>query len=214
MRGAFPVTGRGGVTCRLGVLALLIATQPLSGQSAPTGPPAASILPGDVLKIEIWREEDLSGEFLVNENGTVTLPLLGDRRVVGSTLSQVRDTLIAAYRTELRNPSISITPLRRIYVLGEVNEPGLHAVDPTVSLAGAIALAGGANQQGDLRRIRVIRDDEVLLEGVAAESALAAVDIRSGDQIFVDRRSWFERNSTFLVSTIIGVTSIVVSLVR
>ena len=193
---------------------LLLGLQTLSAQNLPDGSAGAAILPGDVLKVEIWREADLSGEFLVDENGAVTLPLLGERKVIGSTLAEVRDTLILAYRTELRNPSISITPLRRIYVLGEVNQPGLHAVDPTVSLAGAIALAGGANANGDLRRIRVIRDNQVILEGVAAEAALAAVDIRSGDQIFVDRRGWFERNSTFLVSTIIGVTSIVVSLVR
>jgi polysaccharide export outer membrane protein len=170
--------------------------------------------PGDLLEIEIWREEDLSGEFLVNENGTVTLPLLGDVQVRGIPLAELRDTLIAAYRVELRNPSISITPRRRVYVLGEVNEPGLHAVDPTVSLAGAIALAGGASVQGDLRRIRVIRENEVILEGISAETALSAVDIRSGDQIFVDRRSWFERNSNVLVSGVLGLTSIVISLIR
>jgi polysaccharide export outer membrane protein len=187
----------------------------VTAQAAPAGSiPSAVLQPGDLLQIEIWREEDLSGEFLVNENGIVTLPLLGDRQVLGIALTALRDTLIAAYRVELRNPSISITPLRRIYVLGEVNEPGLHAVDPTVSLAGAIAMAGGANLQGDLRRIRVIRDNEVILKGISVETALSAVDIRSGDQIFVDRRSWFERNSNVLVSGVLGITSIVISLIR
>jgi protein involved in polysaccharide export with SLBB domain len=176
--------------------------------------PSPVVQAGDLLKIEIWREEDLSGEFLIDETGIVTLPLLGERLVGGLTLRAVRDTLIAAYRSELRNPSIAVTPLRRVYVLGEVNEPGLHPVDPTVSLAGAIALAGGANQQGDLRRIRVIRDNEIILRGIAAETALSAVDIRSGDQIFVDRRGWFERNSTFLISATIGITSIIISILR
>jgi protein involved in polysaccharide export with SLBB domain len=204
------------MTILLLTLLIVVAAPPLAAQHVAANPGgSASVLqPGDVLKIDIWREEDLSGEFLVDESGSVTLPLLGDKHVTGVPLAAVRDTLIAAYRMELRNPSISITPLRRVYVLGEVNSPGLHAVDPTVSLAGAVALAWGANQQGDLRRIRVIRDGQVILRGVAAESALAAVDIRSGDQIFVDRRGWLQLNTTFVVSALLGITSIIVSLVR
>ncbi len=198
------------------ILALLLVPRPLVAQATPEVSPAAITVlqPGDVLGIEIWREPDLSGQFLVNENGTVTLPLLGDRRVVGIPVPALRDQLISAYRAELRNPSISITPLRRVYVLGEVNRPGLHAVDPTVSLAGAVALAGGANFQGDLRRIRVIRGSEEILHGIPLETALSAVDIRSGDQIFIDRRNWFERNSAVLVSSAVGLTSIVISLLR
>jgi len=197
----------------LPVIVALLLSSP-SATAAQASPQQTLLQPGDLLKIEIWREEDLSGEYLINENGVVTLPLLGDRVAVGHSLATLRDSLIAAYRVELRNPSISITALRRVYVLGEVNTPGLHAVDPTVSLAGAIALAGGANQNGDLRRIRVIRDNQVVLEGVAAETALSAVDVRSGDQIFVNRRGWFDRNSTFLVSAVLGFTSIVISLIR
>jgi protein involved in polysaccharide export with SLBB domain len=197
------------------LLFTLLVSQGLSAQAAPsTRTPAAVLQPGDVLKIEIWREENLSGEFLVDEAGRVTLPLLGNRLVGGMTLTAVRDTLLIAYRKELRNPSISIIPLRTVYILGEVNEPGRYEVDPTVSLAGAIALAGGASQQGDLDKIRVIREGEVILRGVRAEEALDRIDIRSGDQIFVDERGWFERNSTFLVSASLGVVSIIISIIR
>jgi polysaccharide export outer membrane protein len=171
-------------------------------------------MPGDVIQVEIWREEDLSGEFLVDEDGTVTLPLLGRRKVTGVPLDETREALLEAYREELRNPSIVLTPLRRVYVLGEVNQPGLRLVDPTMSLAGAVALAGGANQTGDLRRIRVIRDGSVIHENVPADRGLALVDIRSGDEIFVGRRGWFDRNSTFVVSALLSVTSLVISLLR
>lgn len=193
---------------------LLLSATGLGGQTPPVTPRSATLLPGDLVRVEIWREEDLSGEFLVDEDGTLTLPLLGPRSVSGIPLHELRQTLLSEYRVHLRNPSITVTPLRRIYVLGEVNAPGLHAVDPTVSLAGAIALAGGANPQGDIRRIRVIRDGQVVLSGVAAETALNAVDVRSGDQIFVDRRSWFERNTTFLISAMLSVASIVITLAR
>lgn len=203
------------ISMKLLVLAAVVA---IAGRAPDTAAQAARpvvvLRPGDALRVEIWREADLSGEFLVNEDGVVTLPLLGDRRVIGVPIPELRDSLISLYRAELRNPAIEIIPLRRVYVLGEVNRPGLHAVDPTVSLAGAVALAGGANPQGDIRRIRVIRDNEVILHGISIETALSAVDIRSGDQIFIDRRGWFERNSTVLISGALGLTSIVISLLR
>lgn len=203
------------IPMKLLVLAAVVA---IAGRAPDTAAqadrPVIVLRPGDALRVEIWREADLSGEFLVNEDGVVTLPLLGDRRVIGVPIPELRDSLISLYRAELRNPAIEIIPLRRVYVLGEVNRPGLHAVDPTVSLAGAVALAGGANPQGDIRRIRVIRDNEVILHGISIETALSAVDIRSGDQIFIDRRGWFERNSTVLISGALGLTSIVISLLR
>ena len=170
--------------------------------------------PGDIIRVVVWREEDLSGEFVLDPNGTVVLPLLGERSVVGRPWEEVKAELLRDYRNELRNPSIELTPYRRVFVLGEVNQPGLYPVDPSyLSVAGAVALAGGATTQGDLTKIKIVREGELILEGVADEIRLAGQDIRSGDQIFVDRRGWFDRNSTFLVSAVLSVTTIVVTLV-
>jgi polysaccharide export outer membrane protein len=195
-------------------LSALIVALALAAQEPPAATSAVGAEPGDLIAIEVWREEDLSGEFLVDEDGRVTLPLLGVRQVTGMPIAEMKDSLLAGYRRSLRNESITITPLRRVFVLGEVNEPGLLAVDPTVSLAAAVALAGGASNSGDLRRIRVIRGGAVYLDNVSAESALASVDVRSGDQIFVGRRGWFDRNSTFVVSALLSITSLIVTLLR
>lgn len=195
-------------------MVLLLAASSIAAQLPPSSGTPVTLQPGDVVRVEIWREADLSGEFAVNEAGSVTLPLLGDRPVVGIALPELKDSLLRDYREQLRNPSITITPLRRIYVLGEVNQPALYQVDPTISLAGAIALAGGATTEGDITRVRVIRGSEVIVDRVPAEKALVAIDIRSGDQIFVGRRGWFERNTTFLVSAMLSIASIVVSLSR
>jgi protein involved in polysaccharide export with SLBB domain len=169
---------------------------------------------GDLVRIQIWREQDLSGDFPVDESGVVTLPLVGPKRVTGIPIPRLRDQLIEAYRVHLRNPSINITPLRRVNVLGEVARPGLYPVDPTVSLAGVVALAGGATPIGDLRRIRIVRGGQVLTEHAGAAQTLDSMDVRSGDQIFVDRRGWFDRNSTFVVSALLSITSIVITLAR
>lgn len=197
----------------LNVALLLTATH--HGAAAQDGARhEATLLPGDVLKIEVWREEDLSGEFLIDEAGTVVLPMLGDKRVTGIPIPELRDALLVAYRRELRNPSVVVTPLRRVYVLGEVNAPGLIRLDPTVSLGGAIAMAGGTNEAGDLRRIQIVRDGQVVRDGLSPANVLSTLNVRSGDQIIVGRRSWLDRNSTFLVSAVLSVTSIIITLLQ
>lgn len=201
----------------IGLANPLTAQEPVSSEPVTVALPAPasySLQPGDVLSIEVWREPDLTGQFQVAEDGYVVLPLLGRIRAADMPIGELRNTLFERYSTELRNPSIVITPLRRIYVLGEVNAPGLYPVDPTISIAGAVAMAGGANGQGDLQNIRVVRADGQEQHGLRIDSPLAHSGIASGDQIFVGRRSWFDRNSTFVVSALLSVTSIVISLAR
>lgn len=198
------------------MLLLMICAVVSASASAQSAAPetAVTLRPGDVIRIAIWREEDLSGDFPVDEQGRVVLPLIGEQKVTDVPLSDIRDFLLEQYRSELRNPSIMITPLRRINILGEVNKPGLYEVDPTISLAGAVGLAGGATPVGDLNRIRILRDGEVFKEGVAAGSTVNSADVRSGDQIVVQQRSWFARNSTFVVSLLLSATSILITVVR
>ncbi len=197
-------------------LLLLIPHPSVAAQgSAPASQSTeAALAPGDIVRISVWREADLSGDFLVDELGVVTLPLLGKVNLLEIPMSKLRDKLIAAYAVELRNPSITVTPLRRIYDLGEVPKPGLYTVDPTISLAGAVALAGGATASGDLNHLRVVRNGKVVLDRVAAGSSLAMVNIRSEDQVFVDRRGWLDRNSAFAASALLSAASLAITLLR
>lgn len=172
-----------------------------------------SLAPGDAVRIAVWREPDLSGDFIVNEVGVVTLPLLGRIDVVSVPLSELREKLIAAYAVQLRNPSVTVTPIRRVYVLGEVGKPGLYPVDPTTSLAGVLAMAGGATTTGDLHRIRIVRNGMVIHNRVDATSGVSIVNLRSDDQIFVERRSWLDRNGAVVASAVISTAGLVLSLV-
>jgi polysaccharide export outer membrane protein len=201
------------------ILALFLVSGAAAAQSAEMAAPPAdttalTLRSGDVIRVQIYREDDLNGDFLIDEDGIAVLPLLGPQRVTGIPMRDLRTRLADAYREHLRNPSINITPLRRINVLGEVQRPGVYAVDPTVSVADAVSMAGGATAAGDLRRIRIIRGGQVLRERVGAAETLRSAGVWSGDQVIVDRRSWFERNSTFVVSTVLSVTSIIIALVR
>lgn len=171
-----------------------------------------TLAPGDVVRIAVWREADLSGDFVVDELGAVTLPLLGRIDLREIPIAQLREKLITRYAVDLKNPSITVTPLRRIFVMGEVAKPGPYAVDPTISLAGAVALAGGATPAGDLNRLRVVRGGTVVVNKAAASSSLGLMNVRSDDQVFVDRRGWFDRNSTVAASAVLSVATLTISL--
>jgi polysaccharide biosynthesis/export protein len=193
------------------VLGLLLPSS-AHAQSGAASAEEVTLRPGDVVRVVVWREQDLSGDFPVDEQGVVVFPMLGEVRVAGVPLAGLRDALLVEYRRQLRNPSIQITPLRRVMVLGEVYQPGLKEVDPTLSVAGAVALAGGPTPAGNINNITIIRGGHLFRSRVTATEALDAIDVRSGDQIFVGSRGWVERNSTFLVSTGLSLGLFVVSL--
>jgi protein involved in polysaccharide export with SLBB domain len=194
-------------------ISLLLGNREAKAQIATdTARARSSLAAGDVIRLVVWREPDLSGEFIVNENGIVTLPLLGRVNVSAIPSSQLSDSLISAYSLQLRNTSVTVTALRRIYVLGEVMKPGLYPTDPTMILAGVLALAGGATPTGDLGRIRVVRNGATVNARLSTNAVLEMTDIRSGDQIFVDRRSWLSMNSGLVASATISSVALLLTL--
>jgi protein involved in polysaccharide export with SLBB domain len=200
--------------------AVLLAPVAAAAQASPSADTVArrtepvSLQPGDVVRVEIWREKDLSGEFPVDVDGVVILPLIGEKRVTGVDVRVLRRQLEDDYRTLVRNPSITIIPLRRINVLGEVRQPGIFNVDPTVSLVGAVALAGGHTPEGNLRNVTVVREGQVIRSRPELGASLQDLNVRSGDEIYVGRRSWLDRNSaTVLGATVSLVGSILTTLI-
>ena len=165
---------------------------------------ARSLQPGDVIRVRIWREEDLSGEFQVDEDGSVILPLLGRKQVVGIEPDLLREQLTEEYGEYLVNPAVNVTLLRRIVVLGEVRVPGQYTLDATNSVADVIARAQGITPDGDAEDIVLVRDGQRLATGLSGTESLQEAGIRSGDQIIVGQRGWASRN----FSSIVGIASI------
>lgn len=167
---------------------------------------------GDLIRLRIWREEDLSGEFQVDASGKVVFPRLGEYQVAGETSQSLANRLIDDYRRYLRNPSIEITVLRRINILGAVGSPGIYNVDPTVSISDALALAGGVTSIGSQDKIRIIRDGVELTTGISERTTIGDSPIQSGDQIFVPERSLFARNTALYTTLISAAATIAVAL--
>ena len=169
--------------------------------------------PGDAIRLQVWREADLTGVFAVDDRGVVTLPLVGEYAVAGLPPADLRLALVERYRQYLQNPSIEVTVLRRISILGEVRSPGVYQVDPTVSLFDALALAGGLTPNGDSNKIQLIRGEATVAEHVPPSSVIGSTPIRSGDQLVVGQKGWVARNTGAIVGSFIAATAIVAAAV-
>jgi polysaccharide export outer membrane protein len=135
--------------CALPLCLLLLACAP--GRGLPDLPQAASgpysLGPGDVVRLITYGEEQLTGEFRVNDSGQIALPLVGPVQAVGLTPVALAARVSEALRRNdiLRNPSVSAEVLtyRPVFVLGEVNKPGEYPYQPGMTVVQAAAVAGG-----------------------------------------------------------------------
>lgn len=203
-----------GLIVVLAVLGTLPAARAWSQGPAASDPATVAVeeplAPGDAIQLAFWREPQLGGEFPVDENGSVVLPLLGVRSVTRLPASELRRTLLDAYAQQIRNQDVRITLLRRVRILGAVKNPGLYRVDPTMTVVDALALAGGATPQGKPRDVQVYRNGRPLRSHLDVNTQLLQ-QVRSGDQIVVPERSWFARNGGYVVAAGISAIGIIVA---
>jgi protein involved in polysaccharide export with SLBB domain len=160
---------------------------------------------GDVIRLKIWREPDMSGDIGVDEGGVATLPRLGRLTVANVPADSLKRMLISSYTKYLRDPAIDVTVLRRITVLGAVRTPNVYHVEPTMTVADALAMAGGAAPDGKVNQVELRRRDHGPPVILTRGTRLADTPIRSGDELFVPQRSWFSRNAG-LVFGAVGTT--------
>jgi polysaccharide export outer membrane protein len=170
--------------------------------------------PGDVIRMRIWREPDLSGEFTVNELGDVVLPKLGTMHVSDISADSLRLRLVSSYTQFLRDPAIDVVVLRRVKVTGAVKNPGLYPADATMKLGDLVALAGGATPEGDLHKVRLSRAGDAHLVEVDLDQQLAESPVRSGDQLEVMERSWYKRNTGLLATTVSTAGFLIVTIIK
>ena len=173
------------------------------------------VRPGNVLRITVWPDNTLGGEFPVEESGFVHLPVLGAVHVGGMSLETLRNQLREAYGEAILVPVVTVTPLFWVSVLGAVNRPGLYRVDPTQSLFDVLSLAGGMRQDAKEDELRLIRGEHVIeinatraLETGEAQLTLA---LRSGDRIVVPRRRgfWSPQNINLIIQSTLFVVTII-----
>jgi polysaccharide export outer membrane protein len=142
------------------------------------------------------------------------LPKLGPYKVSNDSPASLKEKLVHDYQVYLVNPSIDVVVLRRVNILGAVRNPGLYPVDATMTIADALAVAGGATPEGNADKIEVLRDGERVSVAITRRTRLADSAVRSGDQLFVPERSWLSRNTGIVAALITASVSLAVTLAR
>jgi protein involved in polysaccharide export with SLBB domain len=166
-----------------------------------------------VIRLGGTRESEFRGDYPVDETGTVVLPLLGSRSVTGVPAAELKRTLVSDFRQQLRNQDVQIALLRRVRVLGAVKNPGIYFIDPTMTVGDAIALAGGATDQGQTGKVQLVRAGQVVGSGSKVNTLSGGIN--SGDEIIVPERSWFSRNGKFVIGGLItGVAIVAAAAIR
>ncbi|HEX6559070.1 MAG TPA: polysaccharide biosynthesis/export family protein [Longimicrobiales bacterium] len=168
---------------------------------------------GDVVRLAIWREPDLSGDFRVPETGVVVFPKIGEWKVTDRPPDELKAALREEYRKYLRNPSIDITFLRRVNVLGAVKTPGLYPVDETMTIANVLALAGGTSPEGKPDEVQLFRDGRKMIARITQRTRISDLPLQSGDQLFVPERSWASRNMPLIATLISGAVSVAIAII-
>lgn len=141
---------------------------------------------GDKVRVTVYREPELSGEFSVGGAGSISLPLLGEVPVKGLTGAEVEAAIMRRFANGLlRDPrvSVDIYDVRTFAILGEVQRPGVFPAKEGTTLTDAIALAGGYTYRANERRILLRRANQGPYYSVDME---ANVRVQPGDAIRVE----------------------------
>lgn len=154
---------------------LLLLSTPLAAQqpkpAAPGADPApvrsANVPPdyvlasGDKLRVEVYKDAQLSQSLQIRPDGKITLPLVGDVLASGRTPVQLRDTIAESLQPYITNPTVTVivveTAPKTFYVMGEVNSPGPHAITGQVSVIQALAMVGGFKDFADTKNVIIRR---------------------------------------------------------
>lgn len=145
---------------------------------------------GDKLRITVYGEQDLSGEFVVDGSGQVQLPLVGQVKAATLTIHEfVVEVAKALQDGYLKDPKISVEVMnyRPFYIIGEVNKPGEYPFESGLNVLGAIALAGGYTYRANDSDVYVRRaghDKEENLPASANTKVYPGDIIRIAERLF------------------------------
>ena len=142
--------------------------KPKAGTSAPQVSAAQDaeykIGAQDVLRIDVWKEPEISRTASVRPDGRISLPLINDVQAAGLTAAQLAAVIADGLRKYITNPQVTVgvTEInsRRVYVTGEVTRPGAFPLLPNMTVLQALSSSGGFSQFAKLKSIYVLRTED------------------------------------------------------
>jgi polysaccharide export outer membrane protein len=181
------------------------AAQPVSGpdgdKKLPPKLPSPSsddyrLGPGDKLRVEVYKDTQLSQSVQIRPDGKITLPLVGDIEATGKTPLELRDTVAKALKEYMTNPVVTVIVVEAsaaiAYVVGEVAHPGtINLQGGPITALQAIAMAGGLKDFANTKNIRILRKGPNGVQTIAfnykdaVRGSGTPVYLRPGDTIVV-----------------------------
>jgi protein involved in polysaccharide export with SLBB domain len=149
---------------------------------------APQLQPGDKIRINVFGENNLSGDYEIDQSGQISLPLAGTIAAVGLTQSELEQALAKKFRSEyLKNPKVTVTiaTLRPFYMMGEVTKPGEYPYKSGLNVLTAMAIAGGPTYRASRSTVQIQRRGESSMRDYPLS---ASVPILPGDVIKVPER--------------------------
>lgn len=144
---------------------------------------------GDKVRVIVFGEASLSGEFLVpGGEGAISFPLVGDIKAAGLTVSELQTELEAKLRDGfLKEPRVSIEVLnyRPYYIMGEVGKSGEYPYTNGLTVLNAVATAGGFTYRADRSKVYIRRADATKEE---AQKLTTTTPVEPGDTIRIGER--------------------------
>jgi polysaccharide export outer membrane protein len=151
--------------------------------------------PGDKLRVEIYREPQLSQSLQVRPDGKITLPLIGDLEATNRTPIELRDQITKSLREFITNPVVTVIVQEalsaQVYITGEVSKSGPVQIVGPLNILQAIAMAGGLNEFANKKDVRILRQGAAGLETIrfnyqdALNGDIRPIYLKAGDTIVV-----------------------------
>lgn len=180
------------------ILVCLTACGGLAGSQPPSSSLAGAAATGDAseeyqlgsedkLKVTVYGEPDLSGEFLIDSSGVLSTPFIGQMQVKGLTPRQFEEAYANKLRDAkiLKDPKVSaeVTTFRPIYMLGEVKNPGQYPYVSGMTVQKAVALAQGYTYRANQSRVEITRSGRKFTVDVTPQAK-----VLPGDEIHIPER--------------------------
>lgn len=149
------------------------------------------LVSGDKIRISVPDLQGADGEYLIDQTGTVSLPLIQEVKVAGLTLREAEGaiTKVILDRSILVRPTVTIQAvgLRPVYILGEVNKPGEYSFRDGLTIFSIVSMAGGYTYRANTKSVTITRSvNGRVTTGKAGENTV----VMPGDQIRVVEK-WF-----------------------
>ena len=149
---------------------------------------APPLQPGEKLHVLVYDEPTLTGDFMIDPSGYLSLPVVGTMKVAGMTPAQLQEKLVTALQAaHLKNPGVTVdvAEFRPFYILGEVDKPGAYPYIGGLNVMSAIAIAGGQTYRADQSKVLIQHVGEATMHSYDLDWP---IPIMPGDIIQIPRR--------------------------